>query len=43
MSVIGFPFADYEKIRQLAIKGNGNFSIVKGETEIAGAIMRCLH
>jgi len=43
LSVIGFPFANYEKIRQLALKGNGNFSIVKDETEIAGAIMRCLH
>jgi MoxR-like ATPase len=43
LSVISFPFADYEKIRQLALKGNGNFSIVKDETEIAGAIMRCLH
>ena len=43
LGVIGFPFADYEKIRQLALKGNGNFSIVKDETEIAGAIMRCLH
>ena len=43
LSVIGFPFADYEKIRQLALKGNGNFSIVKNETEIAGAIMQCLN
>ena len=43
LSVIGFPFADHEKIRQLAFQGNGNFSIVKDETEIAGAIMRCLH
>jgi len=43
LSVIGFPFADYEKIRQLALKGNGNFSIVKDETEIAGAIMQCLN
>ncbi len=43
LSVIGFPFADYEKIRQLTLQGNGNFSIVKDETEIAGAIMRCLH
>jgi MoxR-like ATPase len=43
LSVIGFPFADHEKIHQLALKGNGNFSIVKDETEIAGAIMRCLH
>lgn len=43
LSVIGFPFAGYEKIRQLALQGNGNFSIVRDETEIAGAIMRCLH
>jgi MoxR-like ATPase len=43
LSVIGFPFADYETIRQLALKGSGNFSIVKDETEIAGAIMQCLH
>ena len=43
LSVIGFPFADYGKIHQLALKGNGNFSIVKDETEIAGAIMRCLN
>ena len=43
LSVIGFPFADNEKIRQLALQGNGNFSIVKDETEIAGAIMRCLN
>ena len=41
LSVIGFPFADYESIRQLALMGNGNFSIVKDETEIAGAIMQC--
>jgi MoxR-like ATPase len=43
LSVIGFPFADYERIRQLALKGNGNFSIVKDETEIAGAIAQCLN
>ena len=43
LSVIGFPFADHEKIRQLALQGNGDFSIVKDESEIAGAIMRCLH
>jgi MoxR-like ATPase len=43
LSVIGFPFADYETIRQLALKGNGNFSVVKDETEIAGAIIQCLH
>lgn len=43
LSVIGFPYTDCENIRQLALKGNGNFSIVKDETEIAGAIMQCLH
>jgi hypothetical protein len=43
LSVIGFPFADDEKIRQLALKGKGSFSIVKDETEIGGAIMQCLH
>ena len=43
LSVIGFPFADHGKIRQLALQGNGNFAIVKDETEIAGAIMRCLN
>lgn len=43
LSVIGFPFADYESIRRLAMKGSGNFSIVTDETEIAGAIMQCLH
>lgn len=42
LSVIGFPFADHESIRQLARKGNGNVSIVKDETDIAGAIMQCL-
>ena len=43
LSVIGFPFADYNKISRLAYQGNGNFSIVKDETEIAGAIMQCLN
>jgi hypothetical protein len=43
LSVIGFPFADYANIRQLALKGNGSFSIVKDETDIAGAIMQCLN
>ncbi|MGD8647371.1 MAG: AAA family ATPase [Desulfobacterales bacterium] len=43
LSVIGFPFAANEKIRQLALQGNGDFSIVRDETEIAGAIMRCLN
>jgi len=40
LSVNGFQLADNEKIRQLALGGNGNFSIVKDETEIAGAIMQ---
>ncbi|UCF92396.1 MAG: AAA family ATPase [Desulfobacterales bacterium] len=43
LNVIGFPFANYEKIRQLALQGNGTFSIVKDETEIAAAIHRCLN
>ena len=43
LSVIGFPFADYHKISRLACQGNGNFSIVKKETEIAGAIIQCLN
>jgi MoxR-like ATPase len=43
LNVIGFPFSDYEKIRQLALQGNGNYSIVNDETDIAGAIMQCLH
>jgi MoxR-like ATPase len=43
LSVIGFAFADHETIRRLAVQGHGNFSIVKDETEITGAIMQCLH
>jgi hypothetical protein len=43
LNVIGFPFANNEKIRQLAFRGNGTFSIVKDETEIVGAILRCLN
>ena len=41
--VIGFPPAKREKIRQLAIKGDGNFSFVEDETEIACAILKCLN
>jgi hypothetical protein len=43
LSVIGFPFANDKKIRQLAFRGKGTYSIVKDETEIVGAILRCLH
>jgi hypothetical protein len=43
LSVIGFPFANDKKIRQLAFRGKGTFSIVKDETEIVGAILRCLN
>ena len=43
LSVIGFPPAKSEKIRQLAIKGKGEYSFVENETGIAGAIMKCLN
>jgi hypothetical protein len=43
LNVIGFPPAKNEKIRQLAIQGEGNFSFVKDETEIACAILDCLN
>jgi hypothetical protein len=42
LSVIGFPPAEHEKIRQLALQGKGSFSIVQGEREIAAAILHCL-
>lgn len=42
LGVIGFPPAKRDQIRQLAIKGNGNFSFVEDETEIACAILDCL-
>ncbi len=42
LSVIGFPFANFEKIRQLSLHGKGTFSIVEDETEIVGAILQCL-
>ncbi|MBW2093962.1 MAG: AAA family ATPase [Deltaproteobacteria bacterium] len=42
LSVIGFPPAEKEKIRQLALQGKGSFSLVRDEREIAGAILRCL-
>lgn len=43
LSVIGFPPADYWKIRELALQGNGSFSFVKDESEIARAIIHCLN
>ncbi len=43
LNVIGFPPAKDEKIRQLAVQGEGNFSFVEDETEIAGAILDCLN
>jgi hypothetical protein len=42
LSVIGFPPANQEKIRMLAVKGSGSFSFVENEKSIAGAILRCL-
>ena len=42
LGVIGFPPAKREVIRQLAIKGCGNFSFVTDETDIACAILDCL-
>jgi len=43
LSVIGFPPAKRTKIRQLASKGDGGFSFVEDETEIACAILDCLN
>jgi hypothetical protein len=43
LSIIGFPPGNYEKIRQLTLRGNGSFALVKDETEIAAAIIRCLN
>ena len=42
LSVIAFPPASREKIQKLALLGSGSFSFVKEESEIAGAIIRCL-
>lgn len=43
LSVISFPPAKAEKVRLLAVKGKGDFSFVENETQIAQAIIRCLH
>ncbi|MFZ0612982.1 MAG: vWA domain-containing protein [Desulfobacterales bacterium] len=42
LNVIGFPLANVDKIRQLSLHGKGTFSIVADETQIVGAILRCL-
>lgn len=42
LSVIGFPPAKEEQIRQLAIKGKGDFSFVLDQKGIAAAILKCL-
>ncbi len=43
LSVIGFPPARQEKIRLMALKGQGEFSFVEDETQIGAAIMKCLN
>jgi Mg-chelatase subunit ChlD len=43
LSVIGFPPAKQDKIRLLALKGQGDFSFVEDEKGIAGAILKCLN
>lgn len=43
LSVIGFPPAKHEKIRQLAMKGKGEFSFVEDEAKVAAAILKCLN
>ena len=42
LGVIAFPPAKQDKVRQLAVKGKGEFSFVEDETGIAGAILKCL-
>lgn len=43
LSVIGFPPAKKEQIKQLAAKGKGDFTYVEKESEIAAAILKCLY
>lgn len=43
LGVIAFPPSRQEKVRQLAVKGKGEFSFVENETGIAGAILKCLN
>ncbi len=42
LSVIGFPPAKYEKVKQLAVRGRGEFSFVEDEKKVAGAILKSL-
>ncbi len=42
LSVIGFPPAEHEIIRCLALKGKGNYSFVEDEVGITRAILKCL-
>lgn len=43
LSVIGFPPARKEHIKQLAVSGKGDFIFVENENEIASAILKCLN
>lgn len=42
LGVIGFPPAEHEKIRCLALKGKGSYSFVENEVGITRAILKCL-
>lgn len=42
LNVIGFPPAKEEKVRLLALKGQGSFAFVGDERSIAPAILECL-
>jgi hypothetical protein len=43
LGVIGFPPAKQDKIGNLARMGKGAFAFVENETDIARAIIKCLH
>lgn len=43
LSVIGFPPAKIDRIKQLAVKGKGDFTYAEKEEEIAAAILKCLY
>lgn len=43
LSVIGFPPANMDKIRPLALKGQGELSFVEDETTIGAAILKSLN
>lgn len=42
LSVIGFPPAKKDRIKQLSARGKGDFTYVEEEGQIAGAILKCL-